>query len=233
MSGGARRLGRLPYRRRRLGTAAACLLSFAVLPICGALAQQPAPSPAPGQALSDAALISALRQGGCVLVMRHASSPAALPGKAAEPDNTGGERQLDPAGRSAARAMGEALRTLRIPIGRVLSSPAYRARETARLAHLGTAEGVAQLDAGPAGMTQPDSDAARASWLRDQVAVAPPAGTNTLIVTHSPNILGAFGGRAAGVAEGEALIFRPGGAGAATLIARVKIEEWPRLARTH
>jgi phosphohistidine phosphatase SixA len=231
MAGGARRLGGLPCRRP-LRAAVPCLWSLGALLIGGALAQQPAPNPAAGQALSDAALISALRQGCCVLVMRHASSPAALPGKAAEPDNPGGERQLDPVGRSAARAMGEALRTLRIPIGRVRSSPAYRARETVRLAGWSAPEIVAQLDTAPSGMQQPDSDAVRVRWLRDQVAVAPPAGTNTLVVTHAPNILGAFGEQAAGLDDGEALIFRPEAAGAAMLIARVKIEEWPRLART-
>jgi hypothetical protein len=43
---------------------------------------------------------------------------------------------------------------------------------------------------------------------------------------------GAFGERAAQVAAGEALIFHPNGAGDPTLVARLKIEEWPELARS-
>ncbi|MFI4914779.1 MAG: histidine phosphatase family protein, partial [Steroidobacterales bacterium] len=89
----------------------------------------------PGQALGGAALLSALRRGGYVLVMRHASSPRTLPDKsAADPDNTQLERQLDDQGRSQAQAMGEALRKLHIPVGDVWSSPTYRARLTAKLA---------------------------------------------------------------------------------------------------
>ena len=82
-------------------------------------------------------LVQRLRQGGYVLVMRHASSPREAPTKEiANADNPKLERQLDEAGRSGARAMGNAVRVLRIPIGAVLTSPTYRAMETVRLAHV-------------------------------------------------------------------------------------------------
>ena len=48
--------------------------------------------------------------------------------------------------------------------------------------------------------------------------------------THMPNLTAAFGDAAAHVAAGEALIFRPSGAGNAGLVARLPIEEWPQLA---
>ena len=52
-------------------------------------------------------LVKSLRQGGYVLVMRHASSPATPPAKMdADPENTGLERQLDEKGRKSAKAMG-------------------------------------------------------------------------------------------------------------------------------
>src|SRR3954471_20085729 len=80
--------------------------------------------------LEGPALVTALRQGGYVIVMRHPSSPFTQPDKAtANPDNPNLERQLDETGRNTARAMGEAVRTLHIPIGDVLSSPTYRALE--------------------------------------------------------------------------------------------------------
>jgi hypothetical protein len=49
-------------------------------------------------------------------------------------------------------------------------------------------------------------------------------------VTHTPNLTGAFGPQAKEVAAGEALIFHPNGTGQAELVARVKIEEWSKLA---
>ena len=58
----------------------------------------------------------------------------------------------------------------------------------------------------------------------------PRTGTNTIIVTQFPNILAAFGQNASGLAEGDALIVRPGGASADEIVGRVKIEEWPTLA---
>jgi phosphohistidine phosphatase SixA len=176
--------------------------------------------------LSDEALVNALRRGGCVLVMRHASSPGALPEKAVvDPENSKGERQLDEIGRNTARAMGEALRTLRIPIGNVFSSPTYRAQETARLEGLAVQETATQLDSG-----KPDASDPHATWLRQRVSVKPPAGSNTLLVTHAPNILGAFGARASDLSDGETLVFSPDGRGGSPLVARVKIEGWPRLA---
>jgi phosphohistidine phosphatase SixA len=181
--------------------------------------------------LSGSALVGALQRGGCVLVMRHASSPEALPDKAtADPENLGGERQLDEVGRSTVHAMGEALEALRIPIAHVLSSPTYRARETVRLAGLGTPEVVAELDVGGQRDMRAAANGTLSAWLRQTVAVRPPAGSNTLIVTHGPNILGAFGQSAANLSDGEILVFRPDGKGAADLLARIKIEDWPRLA---
>jgi hypothetical protein len=47
-----------------------------------------------------------------------------------------------------------------------------------------------------------------------------------VIVTHNPNIMEAFADVAAGLADGETLVFHPDGHGNAPLVARVKIEEW-------
>ncbi len=87
--------------------------------------------------LSGDALIGALRQGGYVIVMRHATSPRDVPTRqTANPDNVKLERQLDESGRASATSMGVALRELKVPIGAVLTSPTYRAVETVRLAWL-------------------------------------------------------------------------------------------------
>jgi hypothetical protein len=69
----------------------------------------------------------------------------------------------------------------------------------------------------------------RARWLKALANKAPTPGTNTLIITHFPNISEAFGASAAGLAEGEALILQPLPQGDPTLIARIRIEDWNQL----
>jgi phosphohistidine phosphatase SixA len=187
-------------------------------------------APVSAEPLAGAALVQQLRQGGYVLLMRHAHAPATPPEKsAADPANSKAERQLDEAGRQSARAMGEAFKTLRIPLGVVLSSPTYRALQTARLAGLPAPETHDELgDGGHSMSTAAVGD--QAGWLRQTVAKSPKAGVNTVIITHMPNIQSGFAQDAANLADGEALIFRPDGRGGAALISRVKIEEWPILA---
>jgi phosphohistidine phosphatase SixA len=182
------------------------------------------------QTRSGKDLVAALRMGGYVILMRHASSPRTPPDPAqADAANVQHERQLDELGRSTAQVMGDTLRKLHIPVGQVLSSPTYRARETVRLARLGQPKTYLELGDGGQSM-QADPSGTRAAWLRAQVAASPTAGTNTIIVTHFPNVTEAFAKDAAGLADGEALIFHPDGNGSAVLVGRVKIEEWPRLA---
>ena len=177
------------------------------------------------QTLSGAALVQALRQGGYVIVMRHASSPRETPAKeAANSDNVHSERQLDELGRATAIAMGKALRQLKIPIGDVLSSPTYRALETARLAQLHNAQAYPQL--GDNGQSMQAANDAQTAWLKQRVTQFP-SGANTVIITHLPNISRAFPQWSSGLADGESLILGPDGKGGATLVARVKIEDWP------
>jgi phosphohistidine phosphatase SixA len=178
------------------------------------------------QTLSGSSLVAVLRQGGYVIVMRHASSPRQAPDKSnANPDNTNMERQLDEAGRASSAAMGKAMRDLRIPVGEVLSSPTYRALETVRLAQWQTPKTVVEL--GDGGQSMQGVSEAQGMWLQKRVTQAP-TGANAILVTHMPNLARAFP-NVTGVADGEALIFHPDSKGNSPLVARVKIEEWPNL----
>jgi phosphohistidine phosphatase SixA len=199
---------------------------------CGAAAAAvlAATASAYAEPLAGAPLIAALREGGYVLVMRHASSPTVPPDKAtADRENTALERQLDENGRNTARAMGKALRALHIPIHEVLSSPTYRALQTVRLAALPEPRTIPEL--GDGGQSMAPLQASPAAWLRNIVSQSPPPGTDRLIVTHAPNITGAFGANVADVADGETLVFRPMGNGEAVLAGRIKIQDWPALAK--
>ena len=183
--------------------------------------------PAAGQTLSGEALVNALRQGGYVLVMRHTSSPREAPTTAsANTDNVTLERQLDETGRTTATAMGNALRRLKIPIGSILTSPTYRALETVRFAQLPNPRIQAEL--GDGGQSMSGVTKAQSAWLQQQVLVLP-RGTNTLLVTHLPNMAAAFPQETSGLSDGETLVFHADGTGGRTLVARIKVEQWPTM----
>jgi len=192
----------------------------AVALCCGSLAS--------GQSSSNAALVDALRHGGYVLVMRHAHAPEQPPPPAAaDPANSKDERQLDADGQSAALAMGVALRTLRVPVGAVWSSPTYRAQETARLVGLPAPTIVAEL--GDSGHSMQAATDKQAKWLAALANRKPRKGTDSLIVTQYPNIKAAFGSEAADMKDGEALVLRPSKTGP-TPVGRIPMDEWPQLA---
>src|SRR4051812_25404862 len=83
-------------------------------------------------------LLPELRKGGHVLFVRH---PKTQPDQAdTDPlnlDNVTAQRQLTDEGRKQARALGEALRAAKIPVGTVVTSKFHRAREAAKLLDVG------------------------------------------------------------------------------------------------
>jgi hypothetical protein len=192
-----------------------------VITVLGALAIVQSAQP-----LSGATLMTAVRSGGYVIVMRHASSPRETPDKqTANPDNVKLERQLDAAGRAGATAMGQALADLKVPVGEVLTSPTYRAMETVRLAKLPDPQPRDEL--GDGGQSMQGASDTQAAWLRSAVSKVP-KGANTIIVTQMPNIARAFPEWGA-VADGESVVLQPDGKGGATVVGRITIDEWRRL----
>ena len=184
--------------------------------------------------LTSSGLIVALRQTGYTLVVRHANAPETTPDKAgADADNANLERQLDSTGRQQAKMLGVALRALDVPIGEVLSSPAYRAQETVKLAKLGEPIVEPNLDEAGQGMAVQASTSAapsgNAAWLKAAVANPPRRGTNRLIVTHLPVIVAAFGKDYANVAPDEVLVLKPDGEGDSTVIGRLTIDDLKQL----
>ena len=129
----------------------------------------------------------------------------------------------------ASPSVGDAFRGAGVPIGKSYSSRFQRAVETARL--IGGKEPQATLDLSEGGLVvTPDENNRRTQALRALVASAPDPGTNTLIVTHKPNILDAFGKDWFEIKEGEASIFKPEGKGFA-LVARIQIGQWTTAAK--
>jgi phosphohistidine phosphatase SixA len=121
-------------------------------------------------------------------------------------------------------AIGEALRRLAVPIGRVLASPYCRTLETARLA-FGEAEAAPDL-VSELSLRSPDSPDQLAAALRTLLATTPEPGTNTVLVTHVLNIETAIG---LDPDEGEAVVVKPDGAGSFAILKQVPAAGWDAL----
>ena len=173
------------------------------------------------------AVLKLLGAGGYVIVFRHGATHADQADT--DPlnlDDVAKQRQLNDTGRADAKAVGEAFKAAGIPIGKSYSSRFQRAVETARL--IGGKEPQTTLDINEGGLVvSPNENNRRTQALRTLVGTAPDPGTNTLVVTHKPNILDTFGKDWFEVKEGEASIFKPAGGGKYVPIARVPMDQWP------
>ena len=185
---------------------------------------------APRPALADdKELAQALRTGGLVIVLRHGATRSDQAD--VEPvdfNNIAAQRNLNDKGKASAAAFGEAFRQIGIPVGKVYTSRFNRAYETATLAGFKEIEKTPDLTYAKSAAS-PDKNITDAGAFRKLLGTAPQPGTNTVIVTHTPNIVDALGKDWSEVKEGEASIFRPAN-GTYTLVARVQIDEWPRIA---
>ena len=171
----------------------------------------------------------ALRAGGFVIVVRHG---ATFPDQAdTDPlnfDNVAAQRNLNDKGKALAQAFGDSLRQVGVPVGKVYTSKYNRAFETAVVAGFKNIEKTADLTEGGL-VVSPNENDRRTAAFRKLLAVAPKSGTDTIIITHKPNIIDALGKDWFDVKEGEASIFKPEG-DSYKLVARVQMDEWPRIA---
>ena len=202
---------------------AAALALFSGL--CGALGFA-----IPGRAVADNAnLIQALRAGGFVIAVRHG---ATFPDQAdTDPlnfDNIAAQRNLNDKGKALARAFGDAIRQAGVPVGKVYTSKYNRAYETAVIAGFKNIERTADITEGGL-VVSPNENSRRSKAFQELLGTPPSPGTNTILITHKPNIIDALGKDWFDVKEGEASIFRPEN-GSYRFIARVQMEDWPVLA---
>ena len=166
-------------------------------------------------------VVRTLEKGGTTIVIRHAKADNEI-ARQEKLSSCALQRNLTVAGKEQARAIGEGIRALNIPIGDVRASPLCRARDTARLAFDRVTLDRDLISPGVIG-TEAD-DMRRAAALKALAAKPPEDGKNTVLVTHTGNIGSAFGEET--VAEGEALVYGEGG----ELVGRVTAEEWAELA---
>jgi phosphohistidine phosphatase SixA len=180
---------------------------------------------------ADASVFEQLRRGGFIIVFRHAATNRDQADT--DPlnfDNVGRQRRLNATGLKAARQVGDALRAAHVPVGKVYTSKFNRAVVTGRL--LSGTEVIPTLDVTEGGLVvTPAENERRSRALRRMAATPPDPATNTVIVTHKPNLLEAFGRDWFDVEEGEASVFKPGSSGEAIFVARLQVSDWMRAAR--
>src|SRR5687767_14591054 len=167
----------------------------------------------------SAELLGHLREGGYVLYLRHTSTDFSQNDSRMKSfEDCASQRNLTDRGRDEARAIGEHVKRLKIPIGEVLASPFCRTMETARLA-FGKAKPTNEVRGGPA------SDAGERYGALKKLLSSPVAkGTNLVISSHG-NPFHAVAGPPY-LAEGEIAIVRPEGGGRFSVIARIPLAGW-------
>jgi broad specificity phosphatase PhoE len=178
---------------------------------------------------NDADIAQALRAGGLIILVRHgATYPDQADTDPLNFDNIAAQRNLNDKGKALAKTFGDALRQARVPVGMVYTSMYNRAYETAVLAGFRVIEKTPDLTEGGL-VVSPNENNRRAEALRKMLATEPELGSNTILITHQPNIVAALGKDWFDVKEGEASIFRPEN-GSYKLVARVQMDEWTRVA---
>jgi len=182
------------------------------------------------QAVDMKALVVALQQGGYVIVFRHgATNRDQADTDPLNHDDIAKQRLLSDKGKDLAKQVGDAFKTLGIPLGKVYTSKFNRAVETGKL--VSGSDVTPSLDITEGGLVvTPIENDRRAEALQKMTGTVPEAGKNTLIVTHKPNIIDAFGKDWFEVKEGEASIFKPDSAGKAVFIVRLQAVDWIKAA---
>jgi phosphohistidine phosphatase SixA len=200
-----------------------CMVVSALIFLCSLIvADEP-------KQLQGKELVSALQRGGYVIFFRHThTDPMMADTDTLHLENVQAQRHLTEKGRAQAKALGQAFRELKIPVGQVYTSQFFRAKEVARLAEFGPAEAL--VDVTEPQNVPPVEGQRRAKALRKLLSQVPPAGKNTVIVSHRPNLQEACGKEFGDLTEGEAVVFQPLGDKGFKVVGRVPVEQWSQWA---
>ncbi len=208
---------------KRKSARAFAILSFLVAAMC-----VPAPAtgqdPPSGKEPRGRDVINDLRAGGYVIYFRHATTnPDQADAETAKPDRCVTQRNLSSGGRRMARDIGLAFQALKIPVGKVVTSPYCRTIDTAELA-FGHHE-ISDALYFAIGMDK-EQRARQSTELRLMLSTPPQPGKNSVIVSHNANLK-----EATGIwpkREGDAHVFRPLPGGGFDYVGEVSPEEWTR-----
>jgi hypothetical protein len=182
-----------------------------------ALPSSESSAPDPNKAIALSKLGKALRAGGYAIYFRHTSTDFSKNDSAMKGyDDCGNQRMLSPKGRDEARAIGRRVASLKLPATEVLASPMCRTMETAQLM-FGKVQSRNEMR---------EAESGDYPGLKQLLATPVPPGGNRWLVGHG-NPFRAIAG-APHLAEGEAAVIKPNGAGW-TVVARILPSEWAAL----
>ncbi len=216
--------------RRRPAPIATAIVTAMLLAVSGCTSGDESNAPPDSSPASSArggnggdGVLDRLVDGGLTIVVRHAATDQSRPDQpTVDLNDCTTQRNLSDQGRSDARAIGDAIRRLAIPVGEVWSSPYCRSRDTAELA-FGRAEVVHGLE-----HLYPERDPQADRRLNRRIGQnAPRAGEpNLVIVSHGvyPSLLAP----AVSIGEGEAAVYARAGNGF-TLLDRIGPTDWTTL----
>ena len=160
-------------------------------------------------------LVNDLKQGGHVLMIRHAYAPGTGDPANFKIGDCATQRNLDAGGRNQARNTGQWLRDRGIESARVYSSQWCRCLETAELMALGP---VTELPALNSFFEKPEDREPNLSALRKFLVDQPADGPLIVLVTHYVTILGIAG---EAVGSGEAVVLKLTGNGEFDILGRM------------
>lgn len=171
--------------------------------------------------IDDLSLVEKLRQGGYVVLVRHALTDFSQ--SDTDPnnlENCATQRNLNQAGRDQSTAIGRAIKSLEIPVGKVYSSLYCRCIDTAELAF-----GKPETKPGLSSFLfeTPEEKKRRVNVIKELLGTSPESKTNTFLVTHRIMLRQASGIE---LAEGGAAVFKPGGNSQFQFIAKVPSSRW-------
>ena len=129
-----------------------------------------------------ASLLAVLRAGDVVVVLRHGITDRRQI-DTGDLANRTGQRNLSEAGRAQSQRIGRAVSALGIPLGQVLTSPVFRARDTAELA-FGTRAAVESMLTADDYTPDPAQLARQIAWLRARTARPSAPGVTDVLVGH-------------------------------------------------
>ena len=183
-------------------------------------------------AADPAELVAALAGGGYVLYFRHAATDWSKHDQVDSEDAMAScdgrrMRQLSDPGRDSARAVGEAMGALNIPVAAVWSSEYCRCVQTAELMDLGPPVKITRDILNARSARYVGGRAALADSARRRLATPPPAGSNTVLVAHG-NVFLMVGGRRP--PEGGAVVVAPQGDRSFRIVGTLTARQWIELA---
>jgi len=191
---------------------------------CDARAQGTAPMPerssypAAATRLEGAALVQALRTGGLVIYFRHTATDFSKNDQGMfNYEDCANQRPLSEQGRADARAIGQRIAALKLPLGIVKASPMCRTMEHAKLM-LGTATPTTTMRE----LTGPGEYLG----LKHLLSARVPPGINRWMVGHGTPFRAVAG--PPHLAEGEAIVLKPDGDNWIVL-ARLAVNDWAEL----